>query len=115
MYRIAIASSNGENVDLHFAQAESFLIYEITKDGVDFIDDRPVVLPEKEHVHNEENMDAVIELLNDCVAVFVLKIGMRSSRQLYARGLKSFEVSYPLHHIFRTLVDNLQRGKIKVL
>ncbi len=115
MYRIAIASSDGEQVDLHFGQAPSFLIYEIRADGVEFIEDRPVILHPEEEAHSEKNLHNRMELLHDCAAVFVLKIGMRSARFLYAHGIKSFEVTYALHHIFRTLMNNLKRGRVRIL
>jgi len=115
MYRIAIASSDGENIDLHFGQAPSFLIYEIREDGTQFVEDREVVLPEKDNVHTGKNIEAIIELLDDCSAVFILRIGMQSARHLYAKGIKYFEVNYPLNHIFNTLIDNMRRGRVKIL
>ncbi|MDR0430023.1 MAG: hypothetical protein LBH58_06050 [Tannerellaceae bacterium] len=115
MYRIAIASSNGEAVDMHFWQAKSFLIYEIGDEGVSFVEDRAIEDVKNEDEHSMKNMEIRVEILSDCKAVFFLKIGMRSSRYLYEHGIKSFEVSYTLNHIFNTLIKNKKQGRIKIL
>jgi predicted Fe-Mo cluster-binding NifX family protein len=115
MYRIAIASSNGETVNMHFGQAKNFLIYEIGGEGASFVEDRCIEDISDEAGHSMINMEKCVELFNDCTAIFVLKIGMRSSRYLYEHGIKSFEVSFPLNHIFRTLIKNEQQGRIEIL
>ena len=112
-YRIAIASSNGESVDQHFGQAENFLIYEITDNGVNFIEDREVGAASNGKEHSDIGLNRVVDALYDCKAVFVLKIGMKASRYLNQRGLKSFEVDYSLHHIFTILLKNQQKKFIK--
>ncbi|MDR1335880.1 MAG: hypothetical protein LBK22_03510 [Tannerella sp.] len=114
-YRIAIASSNGETVDLHFGQATSLLIYETGEDGVRFVDDRTVELIPGEAAHTEENMQRFAEALSDCSAVFVRRIGARSADFLHRNGIRTFEVDFTLHHIFTTLVKNEQRGRVRVL
>lgn len=112
-YRIAIASSNGESVNQHFGQAENFLIYEVTNGKVNFIEDREVEAASDGNRHSENGLARVAVILNDCNAVFVVKIGMQASRFLYQRGLKSFEVDFSLNHIFNTLLKNQKKGFIK--
>ena len=115
MYRIAIASSNGETVDMHFWQATSFLIYEIGDEGASFVEDRAIENVKDENEHSMQNMEKRAKILSDCKAVFFLKIGMRSSRYLYEHGIKPFEVSFSLNHIFKTLIKNEKQGRIKIL
>jgi len=112
-YRIAIASSNGESVDQHFGQAENFLVYEVTNNGINFIEDREVKAASNGKEHSDIGLNRVADTLHDCKAVFVLKIGMKASRYLYQRGLKSFEVDYSLHHIFNILLKNQHKRFIK--
>lgn len=113
-YRIAIASSNGESVDQHFGQAQNFLIYEIGSKSVDFVEDREVQLVQGETPHSEESLERLVKLLEDCSAVFVLKIGVRSSKYLQLRNISIFEVDFSLNHIFTTLIKQ-QQGRVRIL
>ncbi|MDR0430339.1 MAG: hypothetical protein LBH58_07695 [Tannerellaceae bacterium] len=115
-YRIAIASSNGESIDQHFGQAENFLIYEITTDGAEFIEDREVTnVGQEKKQHSDSNISQRTDLLHDCKAVFVLKIGMRSSRYLYEHKISSFEVNFPINRVLNTLVNNFKKGKVRII
>jgi predicted Fe-Mo cluster-binding NifX family protein len=113
--RIAIASSNGESVDQHFGQAGSFLIYEVGNGSIDFIEDRKLNHNPDGKAHSEDNLAKTVNLLKDCSAVFVLKIGLRSARYLYEHNIKSFEVAFPLNHIFKTLLKNQAKGRVRML
>jgi predicted Fe-Mo cluster-binding NifX family protein len=114
-YRIAIASSNGESVDQHFGQAQNFLIYQVSSKGIDFVEDREVQLVQSETPHSEENLERLVKLLEDCSAVFVLKIGARSSGYLQLHHISVFEVDFSLNHIFTTLIKQEQQGRVRIL
>ncbi|KAA6300568.1 MAG: FeMo cofactor biosynthesis protein NifB [Candidatus Ordinivivax streblomastigis] len=114
MYRIAIASNNGESINQHFGQARNFLIYEIGAEGVNFIEDREVSPPQGEAAHSEEYLESIVHLLEDCAAIFVLRIGARSAKYLLLHNIKVFEVDFSLHYIFTTLLKNQQRGKVRI-
>jgi len=109
-YKIAIASNNGESVNEHFGQAENFLIYEVTNEGVNFVEDREVEPATDGNKHSDYGLIRVADILQDCKAVFVLKIGVKASRYLYQRDIKSFEVDYSLNFIFSSLIKNPQKG-----
>jgi nitrogen fixation protein NifX len=113
--RIAIASSNGESVDQHFGQADNFLIYDVGDKEVAFVEDREVSIEQEYSHHSDEYLAQLVELLSDCSAVFVLKIGVRSYKYLYERNINSFEVDFPLHHIFKTLLKNRERGRVRII
>ncbi|MDR1454235.1 MAG: hypothetical protein LBJ01_01165 [Tannerella sp.] len=114
-YRIAIASSDGDTVNLHFGQATNLLIYEIGEEKVDFIEDRKVELVAGEAAHAEANMEIFVDALRDCSAIFVRRIGERSLRYLRERNITAFEVNFSLNHIFNTLLKNRRRGRVRVL
>lgn len=114
-YKIAIASTNGEAVNQHFGQAKNFLIYEIAREGVSFVEDRQVEAASGGTEHSEEGVIRLADHLQDCRAVFVLKIGMKASRYLYQRNIKCFQVNFSLNHIFNTLLKNEREGKINVI
>ena len=53
--KVAVASSDGKNIDLHFGQAKSFLIYEFKDGKFDFSEKREVPLPEEGSVAGESS------------------------------------------------------------
>ena len=76
MSRIAVASTDGVNINEHFGKAVFFRIYEIKDDTYSFIYLRDAVAAcQHAPSHNQTDFDRVIELLSDCDAVFVSKIG----------------------------------------
>ena len=97
-YLIAIASSDGQVVDQHFAKAQNFLIYEITEGEVAFVEDREGTIGLNDGVHSDVRLEEIRNLLNDCRVVFVLKIGDRAVRYLNANGIKSFAVDFSLNN-----------------
>jgi nitrogen fixation protein NifX len=113
-YRIAIASSDGQAVDQHFAKAENFLIYEITDGNVDFVEDRVVNVGLAEGFHSDARIEGISNLLSDCKAVFILKIGERAIRHLNINGIKSFAVDFSLHYIFTMLLKR-QNSRIRII
>jgi len=108
-YRIAIASNSGEVVDRHFGLAENFLIYEVSEGEVYFIEDREVEAASNGNEHSPLGLARVADALQDCSAIFVLKIGMQASRYLYQRGLKCFQVDYAINYICEALLINQQK------
>ena len=112
-YRIAIASSDGQAVDQHFAKAENFLIYEITEGNVDFVEDRLVNGSISGSYHSDALIEEITNLLNDCKAVFTLKIGERAMRHLNINGIKSFAVDFSLNFIFTMLLKR-QNSRIRL-
>lgn len=113
-YKIAIASSNGESVNQHFGQSKNFLIYQISKDGVIFLEDRSVAHEASDSRHDDQ-LPYLADQIQDCNAIFVLKIGMKASRYLYQRNIKSFQVNYSLNYILETLLKNERERNIKII
>jgi nitrogen fixation protein NifX len=99
--RIAVATSDGINVDLHFARASQFYIYDIYHDRFEFIELRKsdAVLS-----HNESEFDKTLEKLADCKAVIVSRVGTGALAYLASRGLRVFEAPYPLEDVLDKMV-----------
>jgi len=113
-YRIAIASSDGDLVNQHFAKAENFLIYEITEGNVEFIEDRLVNAGFDESTHSDIRIEEITNLLCDCKIVFALKLGEKAIKYLYINGIKSFAVNFSLNFIFTTLIKR-QNSRIRII
>lgn len=114
MYRIAIASSDGESVNQHFGQTRNLLVYEISDAGVKFIEDREIKLISDEAAHTERNMNIFAEALGDCSAVFVRRIGAQSAKFLHERNIRTFEVDFTLNHIVTTLLKRQTGGRVRL-
>ena len=111
-YKIAVATSDGENVNETFGSAEFFEIYEVA-DGVYTKSEKRVfqsetsdILPDKCTSKGCGNSDgcgsgcggsgevsAKVELVADCRAVVCRKIGFHVQKQLERKAISAFDVS----------------------
>ena len=109
-YKIAIASSDGKNVDLHFGAAQSFLIYEVEDNG-SFSEQEKRDVPETAESSNGScgnggagchgngggcgqgaGISPKVELIGDCRCVVAAKIGFNVVKQLERKAIASFDV-----------------------
>ena len=130
-FKIAIASSDGKNVDLHFGKAAGFLIYEF--DGEKFSQTEmrkaPAPLTEASAAESAPQAEsggcgsggcagctggggccsrggaklASVELLSDCRAVIAAQIGGNVRRQFERSVISCFDVDYPVETVLEKL------------
>ncbi|MBZ9570711.1 nitrogen fixation protein [Methanobrevibacter sp. TMH8] len=82
--KVAVASTDGKNIDLHFGDANQFFIFNII--GKEFLELRKKVeLPLEDH---SERWRASIDLLYDCKALLCKKIGKEPHIELRKKGIK---------------------------
>lgn len=119
--KVAIATSDGLNIDLHFGQAKSFLLYEF-KDG-------KFELSEKREVPVDDSTFAcpgggggcggsgggcgggaasgplapAVELLLDCRAVVAAQIGQGMRRQLERNAISVFDIEISVEDALKKL------------
>ena len=94
MPRIAIATTNGREIDEHFGHAKFFRVYELTDEGYSNKELRDAVAACQHSLgHDTTRFDKIIELLSDCDAVLVQKIGPGAAAYLIEKGVRVFEVS----------------------
>ena len=94
MARLAVATSDGFTVNEHFGHAKFFRVYDINQSGYDFIEVRDAVAACQHRLgHDTTRFDKIIELLSDCDALLVQKIGEGAGAYLIARDVRVFEVS----------------------
>ena len=120
-YKIAVATSDGVNVDLHFGSTEVFLIYQAEGEKFDFLESRKVATlsdaPKSgcncgdgcgngggNACGGGEKSEAV-ELLSDCRAIISAKIGRNILKQLEARAISSFDVNIPVKEALEKIVS----------
>ncbi|HEX2925144.1 MAG TPA: NifB/NifX family molybdenum-iron cluster-binding protein [Ruminiclostridium sp.] len=100
--RVAFASSDGVNVDLHFAKASSFYIYEIDNDSFEYVGHRKQDALSK---HDEDGFSETLKLIGDCKSVVVSQIGMGALAFVNSRGFRVFEASYPIEAILQKFIE----------
>lgn len=136
-YKIAAASSDGVNIDVHFGAAQSFLIYEVNDKGEfsflekrdydesregESIDGKPV---KTAGCHGSGSgcgqggcsggASAKVELISDVRAVIAEKIGFNVTKQLEKKAISSFDVDCSVQEALEKItkyfysVDNHQR------
>ena len=110
-YKIAVASSDGVNVDLHFGAAESIDIYEVQDDGSFYLlEKREMKVPEEGLAAADTACasggcgngngggcgngggSAKVSLISDVRAVVAAKIGFNVTKALEKKAIASFDV-----------------------
>ena len=123
-YKIAVATSDGVNVDLHFGSTEVFLIYQAEGEKFDFLESRRVIDSDNAQktgcncgegrgngcgngggnaCGGGEKSEAV-EILSDCRAIVCAKIGRNILKQLELRAISTFDVSIPVKEALEKIV-----------
>lgn len=88
--KIAIASTDGSFIDQHFGSARYWQIYNID-DKAEFLETRKAAPMCKGNC--EGGFGHLLELLVDCDAVFVSKIGSGAANFMIGHGKRVFEVT----------------------
>jgi nitrogen fixation protein NifX len=87
--KIAVASSDGKTVDQHFGQACHFLIFQIGKEGLEFIEMRE---KSKKPVYDHEyRWKRGLDILKDCKVIFCRRIGEEPRNELKDLGIEVVE------------------------
>lgn len=107
MARIALASRDGVNVNEHFGRAVFFRIYDLSGGGYSFAESRDAVAAcQHMRTHSKTDFDTVIELLSDCDALLVEKIGEGAAAYLISKGMRVFEVSGSIDGVLTKLTED---------
>jgi len=84
---IAVATKGHGRINEHFGHAQEFQIYELSTEGSKFVGHRRVDLYCQGGFGEEDTLPTVIRAINDCVAVFVAKIGGCPKADLQKAGI----------------------------
>jgi predicted Fe-Mo cluster-binding NifX family protein len=98
--RVAFAST-GDAVDQHFGSARHWQVYDIDESGGVFVEQRKSQA--KCHGHCEGGFAHLLELLNDCGAIFAVKIGGTAAAFMRQNGKRVFEARGALEEIIEEL------------
>ena len=131
--KVAIATSDGLNIDLHFGQAKSFLLYEFKDGKFELsekrevpVDDSAVVALQGPQIETtfacpgggggcggsgggcgggsaSGPLAPAVELLLDCRAVVAAQIGQGMRRQLERNAISVFDIEIPVEDALKKL------------
>jgi len=105
---VAVASTDGNYVDLHFGSADQFFIYEINDGKAQFREVR-----NKNDVKVQKHADrwlTSLKIVNDCKTVICSKIGNEPNIILKKRGIKVIqlesEVEYAVYQCSKHMIND---------
>ena len=116
--QIAVATKGSGRINEHFGHAKEFQIYEVSAKGAKFVGHRRVDQYCQGGFAEEDSLETVVRAINDCVAVFVAKIGGCPRKGLQAAGIEPVD-RFALEYIeqsaiayFREYLERIDSGEI---
>lgn len=100
--KIAIASSDGKNVDLHFGKGSSLYIYDFDGKSTKFLEKRTVIINENE----KHQWKKVLEIIMDCDVIICVQAGFKSKYGIEEAGLKLVEDEGSIDEVLKRYVNH---------
>ncbi|MBJ6802281.1 NifB/NifX family molybdenum-iron cluster-binding protein [Geomonas propionica] len=101
--RVALATSDGTSVDLHFGRADRFAIYRLADGGWEHLEDRLNQPACAGGEHADGLLEQAAGLIADCRGVAVARIGVTAMDVLLARRIIPFVLELPVTEALATL------------
>lgn len=118
--KIAFATTDGINVDEHFGRAGMFAVYEMTKDGYEFIETRRFAEGRDSAIEETKGMGQIhddrvqmkVEGLADCKIVYLTEIGGPSAARLIKKGMMPIKVkeTVPIEESLQSLLKTVKKA-----
>lgn len=103
--KIAVASSDGVSVNMHFGKANKFYIYEETRDSFVLSEERKFDSACNGGGHDPSRIKANMEKLSDCSYLLVSKIGAGANQTAESFGIHTYEIPGPIDESIRKLIN----------
>ncbi|MDH3348739.1 MAG: hypothetical protein OEM02_11665 [Desulfobulbaceae bacterium] len=90
--KIAIASTNGVDVNEHFGRSQRFLICELKDDGPKILEERKVTPysdNDKGHTFNQDKFSKIALALSGCKRIYCSAIGDKPANELQLIGIST--------------------------
>jgi nitrogen fixation protein NifB len=116
---IAVATKGSSRINQHFGHAREFQVYEVSISGAKFVGHRRVDNYCQGGFGEEESLETVVRAINDCVAVFISRIGNCPREGLLKAGIEPIDC-FALEYIeqsalayFREYLERVRNGEIE--
>jgi predicted Fe-Mo cluster-binding NifX family protein len=102
--KIAVASSDGINVDQHFGRAPGFRIYRMHDEGFEFLEMRENDAPCSGNSHDDNVLEQAAQRISDCRGVVVAQIGSGAIDALIGHRILAFTLPGTVEEAFEALI-----------
>ncbi len=126
-YNIAVASTDGINIDKHFGASESFLIIKVNDDETyENLGERLIKESENNTIsiscgdigcghscgggYNDSAIEAKVEAISDCRCVLCFECGPGSERQLGKKNISVFAVGLKLDEALKVIIKYYKKS-----
>jgi predicted Fe-Mo cluster-binding NifX family protein len=94
--KVAVCTSNGNEVDIHFGRTENFYIYEVENSNIAQLEIRSTEkycagYSSPDHEFQYDKLNNIFETIKDCEVLFTVKIGEAPKAALEYKGIKIIE------------------------
>jgi nitrogen fixation protein NifX len=104
--RVAVASSDGKEVDGHFGRARAFRVYELGPASWEFREVRENIPACLGQEHSADALERSADLIADCSGVVVEQIGSGAVELLLAKRIMPFMLFGTVQQALITLQDS---------
>ena len=98
--RLAVVSSDGENVDLHLGKGKNIYIY----DDLDFVEMREVEIAED----SKHQGGKVIKACEDCDVLIAVQYGFKSKIKAEDAGIRLVMDEGPIDEVIKRYLDHVE-------
>ncbi|WP_298521331.1 NifB/NifX family molybdenum-iron cluster-binding protein [uncultured Methanobrevibacter sp.] len=99
--RLAVVSSDGENVDLHLGKGSSLYIYDY-EDELTFVEHRTVDID----VESKHQGSKVLKACEDCDVLIAVEYGFKSKIKAENAGIKLVTDEGPVDDVLKRYIDH---------
>ena len=101
--RLAVVSSDGENVNLHLGKGKSVYVYDYM-DELSFVEMRPVEIAED----SKHQGSKVLKACEDCDALISVQFGFKSKIKAEDQGIKLVMDEGPIDEVLKRYIDHVE-------
>lgn len=101
--RLAVVSSNGENVDLHLGKGKSVYVYDY-EDELNFVEKREIEISED----SKHQGGKVIQACSDCDVLISAQYGFKSKIKADDAGIKLVIDEGPVDEVLKRYIDHVE-------
>ena len=101
--RLAVVSSDGENVDLHLGKGKSVYVYDY-EDELSFKEKRDVEISQDE----KHQGGKVIKACSDCDVLIAVQYGVKSKIKAEDAGIKLVMDEGPISDVLKRYIDHVE-------
>lgn len=108
--KIAFATTNMQTVNQHFGSAQQFALYNVDPEHTTLLE--VAEFGKLSQDGNEDKLEAKLDMLKGCAAVYCQAVGSSAVRQLMMRGVQPIKVveGAVISDLLESLQDEMRQG-----